>query len=161
MNAKGLFSDKWRRRRIRVLLCMFAAAVTVLVVVLLTAPGLPRDWGPLPTLGGMTSASRIEPLYSRVAGQLMGRKVEVRCWSNADWARLSHEASAYTQGRFKLGPWSGYTDDKHKLVNLPPRVCQRLGLLAYRRLVPEDGRRRLLAVLVALGADRERRAHRR
>ena len=38
--------------------------------------------------GGTTQKSRVEPRLSRLASELVGERVDVRCWSRRDWQRL-------------------------------------------------------------------------
>lgn len=49
----------------------------------------PPDSRPLPTRGGMTTISRVEPRFSKAAALVSGgRRVEARCWSTDDWGDL-------------------------------------------------------------------------
>ena len=43
---------------------------------------------PLPRYGGTADASRIHPALSAAASLLVGRNVEIRCWSAAEWRAL-------------------------------------------------------------------------
>jgi hypothetical protein len=102
----------------------------------------PNDDGPLPTLGGVTEVSRIEPLYSRVASEIAGRGVEVRCWSEDDWLERREEVAAWALADHEraLGPWSAYVSWDQERANLAPAVCRSLGQWAYERRWPEDRR---------------------
>lgn len=51
---------------------------------------------PLPTKGGVSSASRIEPRLSRAASRFVERRVQVRCWSRADWPPTLNEWNSYS-----------------------------------------------------------------
>jgi hypothetical protein len=117
-----------------VLAALSLVAVLVLLSGVFSGPSSPRDSGPLPTLDGITNVSRIEPLFSAAAGDLVGRTVEVRCWSAPQWAVLTRQAFAYKHVR--LGPEGGYASYDHHLVNLAPRICEHLDDVAYRRFVP-------------------------
>jgi hypothetical protein len=89
----------------------------------------PRDFGPLPTVSGQSDRSRIQPFLGRVAAARTEHAVEVRCWSNRDWVRLSEEVVAHLD----LPPethLAGYVLDTGR-VNLPSETCNRL--LAVRR----------------------------
>ena len=77
---------------------------------------------PLPAIAAPSSASRIEPVFGRVASALAGRPVEVRCWSAADWPRVTVLDPVQTGGFADLGAGT---------VNLPPSVCGPLDSLAY------------------------------
>ena len=59
-----------------------------------------RDRKPLPVNGELVGTSRIEPrlgaTMTRLAG---GRRVEVRCWSQADWRAVAAEEAALTGAR--------------------------------------------------------------
>jgi hypothetical protein len=99
----------------------------------------PKDDGPLPVRGGITEVSRIEPLYTRIASEVSGRRnVEVRCWSEADWADLSDEVSDWTDGKMRPGDWTAYVSWDHDRANLSPSVCRSLGRWAYERQWPDD-----------------------
>jgi hypothetical protein len=127
----------WRRKRVRALTYILAVLVAVYVTfVVVWDP--PNDDGPLPTLGGMTETSRIEPLYSRIASDLTGRDVEVRCWSEADWAKRSKEVTSWTHGEMRPGEWTAYVSYDHERANLSPSICRSLGRWAYERRWPDD-----------------------
>jgi len=129
----------WRRKRVRfplyALVLLGAMYVTFRI-----AWNPPNDDGPLPTHGGMTEVSRIEPLYSRVASDIAGRSVEVRCWSEEDWLTRTEEVAAWADGKTALGPWSAYVSWDKERANLAPAVCRSLGRWAYERRWPEDRR---------------------
>ena len=127
----------WRRKRVRALTYILAvlAAVYVTFVVVWDPP---NDDGPLLTLGGITEISRIEPLYTRIASDLTGRDVEVRCWSEADWAERSKEVTSWTHGKMRPGEWTAYVSYDHERANLSPSICRSLGRWAYERRWPDD-----------------------
>ena len=77
---------------------------------------------PLPSIAAPSSESRIEPVFGRVASALAGTPVEVRCWSQADWPRVTVLDPARTGGFADLGAGT---------VNLPQNVCGPLDTLAY------------------------------
>jgi hypothetical protein len=129
----------WRRKRVRALTYILAVLVAVYVTfVVVWDP--PNDDGPLPTLGGITETSRIEPLYTRIASDLTGRDVEVRCWSEADWAERSKEVTSWTHGKMRPGEWTAYVSYDHERANLSPSICRSLGRWAYERRWPDDRR---------------------
>jgi hypothetical protein len=111
-----------------------ALGATVIAGACAVAPGAPpNDAGPLPT-GGPSTESRIDPLYSRIASLLGGRRIEVRCWSQTDWSRLSQE-SMDSSGS-DLSQADGYVK-LPSLANLSPNTCARLDL-AHRRIWPRS-----------------------
>jgi hypothetical protein len=136
-SSVGRFRHAWRRKRVRALAYTLAVLIAVYATfVIVWDP--PNDDGPLPTLGGNTEVSRIEPLYSRVASELAGRDVEVRCWSDADWADRGEEVAAWTHGDTRPGEWTAYVSWDRERANLSPQVCRALGQWAYGRSWPDD-----------------------
>jgi hypothetical protein len=96
----------------------------------------PRDFGPLPTIGGRSEQSRGQPLLGRVATERMGHPVEVRCWSDRDWIRLSKEVAAHLD----LPPeirLAGYVLNTGR-VNLPSETCNRLVAVTPARIALEQ-----------------------
>jgi hypothetical protein len=77
---------------------------------------------PLASIAAPSSRSRIDPVFGRVASALAGRRVEVRCWSAADWPRVTRLDPVTT---------GGFADLAAGTVNLPPGVCASLDTLAY------------------------------
>lgn len=127
----------WRRKRVR--FPVYAAVVlTAMYATFRVEWQPPNDDGPLPTLGGITEVSRIEPLYSRAASTVAGRSVEVRCWSEDDWRERTEEVEAWADRKIGLGPWSGYVSWDKERANLAPAVCDSLGEWAYERHWPDD-----------------------
>jgi hypothetical protein len=127
----------WRRKHVRAL--TYSVAVLVAVdTTFLVVWDPPKDDGPLPIRGGITEVSRIEPLYTRVASDLAGRDVEVRCWSEADWADRSDEVAEWTHGEMRPGGWTAYVSWDHERANLSPELCRTLGAWAYERHWPDD-----------------------
>lgn len=82
----------------------------------------------LPSTGGETGRSRVEPRLSRVAGVLAGKRVEVRCWSKGEWPRVVGEWGAYI-GTKDIGAFAHPLDDR---ASLAPETCERLVGLTYR-----------------------------
>ena len=127
----------WRRKRVR--FPIYALVVLGAMYATFRVEWQPpHDDGPLPTVGGMTEVSRIEPLYSRLASSIAGRRVEVRCWSEEDWLERSEEVAAWANGNTRPGPWSGYVSWDRKRANLAPAVCRSLAKWAYERHWPDD-----------------------
>jgi hypothetical protein len=89
----------------------------------------------LPRAGGTDRRSRIEPLFSRAASAIVGRQVEVVCWSRAEWPKVVQEWGAY-MGTTDFGAFAHYDDDR---AYLGPEVCEGLVDLAYRDRRPETG----------------------
>jgi hypothetical protein len=113
-----------RRRRFRwalVLAGALSAAAAVLGIETLAAV---RAYAtqPLPAIAAPSDQSRIEPTLGRVASALAGRPVEVRCWSAADWPKVTVLDPVET---------GGFADLATGTVNLPPSVCAPLDTLAY------------------------------
>jgi hypothetical protein len=81
----------------------------------------PRDSGPLPTLTGPSARSRIDPTLSRVASDLGGRQVEVRCWAPPAWMRLMEERAAYYGEPVTV--LFGYASGDERRIHLPSFFC--------------------------------------
>jgi hypothetical protein len=90
----------------------------------------------LPRVGGVSEQSRVDPLFSRVASAVVGRDVEVVCWSRDEWPKVLKEWGAYI-GTTDLGAFAHYDGDR---VYLGPEYCEGLVDLAYRRERPRGGR---------------------
>jgi hypothetical protein len=133
----GRIRFAWRRKRVRFLAYTLALLVAVYVTFLVVW-NPPDDDGPLPTRGGVTEVSRIEPLYTRIARDISGRDVEVRCWSEEDWAERSDEVADWTHGEMRPGDWTAYVSYDHERANLSPEICRSLGRWAYERRWPDD-----------------------
>jgi hypothetical protein len=111
----------------------------------------PGEVRALPVIAGNAEQSRIEPRFGRIASRLAGKRIEVRCWSNGDWARLMREEGSYTHG--KLGPDTlGFAGIGGSRVNLGPTVCDGLVDLAYDHARPVDDAEQLMlaAAIVTL-----------
>ena len=89
----------------------------------------------LPRAGGDTGRSRVEPLFSRVASTIVGRPVEVVCWSREEWPAVLREWGAYI-GTTDLGAFAHYDGDR---AYLGPEYCEGLVDLAYRGQRPTSG----------------------
>jgi hypothetical protein len=90
---------------------------------------------PLPRLGGDSEKSRVEPRFSRVAGRLAHKEVEVRCWSESEWPRVVAEWGAYI-GTNDFGAFAQPSSDR---ASLAPETCRALVDFAYRHDRPEQG----------------------
>lgn len=90
---------------------------------------------PLPRLGGDSEKSRVEPRFSRVAGGLAHKEVEVRCWSRSEWPRVVGEWGAYI-GTNDIGAFAQQSSDR---ASLAPETCRALVDFAYRHDRPEQG----------------------
>ncbi|HEY7195738.1 MAG TPA: hypothetical protein VH306_00965 [Gaiellaceae bacterium] len=91
----------------------------------------------LRTLRGPSRISRVDPVYTRVATELVLLEQQVRCWSARDWPAILREENAYTNdvsGRDFIGLFG--RDDR---VHLSPEVCRGLDVLAYSRARPTSG----------------------
>lgn len=87
--------------------------------------------GRLPTRGGKTETSRIEPLFSKVATQLTGKRTEARCWSPRDWQRVAAEGTPYVEGEGGANELAGFAAVDDFRLQLAPDVCAPLVRLAY------------------------------
>jgi hypothetical protein len=95
---------------------------------------------PLPTRAGVTSASRIEPRFGRVASSLADKPAQVRCWSALDWARINGDLLAHGGAGESLDYVSGFYWPPTGRIHLDPTACAGLVDLAYRGLRPDHGR---------------------
>ena len=89
----------------------------------------------VPRLGGDTGRSRVEPLFSTAASAVVGRDVEVVCWSREEWPKALAEWGAYI-GTTDLGAFAHYDGDR---AYLGPEYCEGLVDLAYRNRRPTSG----------------------
>jgi hypothetical protein len=105
--------------RIAPLPAVLAAALLPFV-----AAATPAVLRPLPTITGFSHESRIEPTFGRAASRLAEHRVTVRCWSPADWPRVS---------AFSSFPLWGFARPQEETVNLAPWVCDGLARIAYTR----------------------------
>jgi hypothetical protein len=84
---------------------------------------------PLPVQAGQVRFSRVEPIFTRavyrVVPQLDGLGVDVRCWSGVDWPRIEREEFG------KAADLAGFASSDRASVNLAPRICADLALVAY------------------------------
>jgi len=112
---------------------------------LLRADGLlpPGETRSLPVVAGVAVESHIDPKFSRIASELAGRDVEVRCWSRVDWTRLLREENAYTLHHID-GDTLGFAGIQGTRDNLSPEVCDGLGQLAYDHRLPTAPSAKLL-----------------
>ena len=113
-----------RRRRFRWALVLAAVLSAVAAVLGIETLAAVRAYAtqPLPAIAAPSDQSRIEPTLGRVASALAGRPVEVRCWSAADWPKVTVLDPVET---------GGFADLATETVNLPPNVCAPLDTLAY------------------------------
>lgn len=116
------------------------AAALLLQADQMVPPGEVRS---LPVIAGNSQESRIEPGFGRIASALAGKRLEVRCWSEADWQRLMREERSYTRGKLDVDTL-GFAGIGGARVNLGPAVCGALVQLAYSRARPADDAAQLL-----------------
>lgn len=109
----------------------------------------PPDDEPLPTRGGITTVSRIEPRFSKAATLVSGgRPVEVRCWSNDDWGgRILDQvlAGTSTGDTAYVNPNDPQPQTR---LHVSPDTCINLGRLTYRREWTPTTRNLILAIAV-------------
>ena len=95
----------------------------------------PTDDRPLPTIGGRSAVSRIEPRFSAAASTLAGKPVGVRCWNQVDWSELDNQWRDWT-GTGLLA-MKGYTRKSQPgTIHLSPLVCARLVSFTYLKARP-------------------------
>jgi hypothetical protein len=80
---------------------------------------------PLPVGGGLLRASRVEPLFTAVATEQAAPAAQVRCWAEPEWTKVKKEAFGRNEDL------AGFASPRFKRVNLDPRICRWLSLLAY------------------------------
>jgi hypothetical protein len=100
------------------------------------AEPLPQDdplVRPLPVRGGLSSESRIEPLFAEAAKAITNNRFdyEVRCWSAADWPEVVASVADPDEVEGSELELVGFVYGQ-SLVNLAPEVCDALASLAYR-----------------------------
>jgi hypothetical protein len=84
-----------------------------------------RDNRPLPrTRGG--DRSRVDPLYSRLGGELAYERVEVRCWSEDEWRDVIRERSAFSNGYLNVHATLGFAWPDDRRAHLAPEICAAL-----------------------------------
>jgi hypothetical protein len=113
-----------------------AAGIAVLVfasVLLSTATAQTpvNDARRLPVKTGPRPESHVEPRLSAVLSNLAGHRSEVRCWSRADWQRLSKQRRAWPRHDRRLGRWSAYASPAHDEAQFSPTLCAVLSRVAY------------------------------
>jgi hypothetical protein len=84
----------------------------------------------LPTVRAETAASHIDPALGSIASKLVGRSVEVRCWSQSDWSAI-HRARGDSA--------VGFAELRASRISLAPVVCRPLMALEYRGVQPAFG----------------------
>ena len=88
---------------------------------------------PLPRRGGVTTESRIEPRLSAAASAFVGKPVDVRCWSPADWKVVVPEEHAFYGSGLGIDlvgfAQPGVTNRSE--VHLAPDVCYALAERLY------------------------------
>jgi hypothetical protein len=110
------------------------AAAVLLKADQMLPPGEVRS---LPVIAGVMDQSRLEPRFGRIASALAGKRLEVRCWSKADWHHLMREEQRYSHGKLD-DETLGFAGIHGTRVNLGPAVCDGLVDLAYNRARPTD-----------------------
>jgi hypothetical protein len=139
----GGAADAATRRRIAHAVRLLARANALL------PPGAHR---PLPHGHPSGSTSHVVPEFGRVASRLAGHRVEVRCWSTADWPHLLREAHELSVSRLTRAT-TGFTPVGGDLVNLSPLACLPLGELVF------DGKKPSGAPTLAYAAAVENLSH--
>jgi hypothetical protein len=83
----------------------------------------------LPRAGGRSNASRVESRFSRAASRVIGKRVEVRCWSLRDWRRVVDEYLVFTG--YPGTSSAGFAVSGR--ANLSPDACSTLVAAIYDR----------------------------
>lgn len=110
----------------------------------------------LPVRGGRTAVSRVEPHFSRAASEVAEAEAEVRCWSAADWRRLTSQATRLGHGGndvlgFVVGPGGSR-------IHLSPELCSALVLTVYGEPRGHAARVRAGEALLALAHEAQHAA---
>lgn len=85
----------------------------------------PLERLPLPVGRGLLDTSRVEPMFTRIAHDVVASATEVRCWSLWDWRDLQKDAFG------KDLDLAGFASADFKRVNLAWDICDALATLAY------------------------------
>jgi hypothetical protein len=112
------------------------AAIVLATVVLSTATAQTPldDARALPVMAGSPPPSHVEPQLSHALGVLAGHRAEARCWSPADWRRLSTQRTSWPHRDRRLGPWSAYASPAHDEAHFSSTLCAILSRVVYRRI---------------------------
>ena len=103
----------------------------------------PMERLPLPVGTGLSEASRVEPLFTRVARGVAAAVGEVRCWSPSDWRELQAESFGADLSL------AGFASTIFKRVNLGWDICDGLATLAYTNRRPRGAEQLQVAAAVA------------
>jgi hypothetical protein len=105
----------------------------------------PMERLPLPVGRGVLDTSRVEPVLTRVAHDVVASATEVRCWSRWDWRDLQKETFG------KDLDLAGFASARFKRVHLAWDICHELATLAYTDRRPaEEGQLRLAFAVTTL-----------
>jgi hypothetical protein len=105
-----------------------------------------RDNRRLPrTRGGPDS--RVDPLYSRIGSELAYERVEVRCWSEAEWPYVIRERRAFSNGYLNVHETLGFAWPDDRRAHLAPDICVSLDAFS---LDGEQGRAEELATAIVV-----------
>jgi hypothetical protein len=81
----------------------------------------------LPTGGARRDAHRTsyrDPPMTRVASTIADKRVQVRCWSPADWSRLYDEQNAYYDGRVRSRETEAYANVGGSSIEISALRCE-------------------------------------
>jgi hypothetical protein len=111
----------------------------------------PGEVRALPVVAGASTQSHVDPKLSRIASDLVGKDVEVRCWSRVDWTHLLREEKAYTLHHLDDNTL-GFAGVGGSRDNLAPEVCDNLDELQYQHWMPSavDSKLLLATAVVTL-----------
>jgi hypothetical protein len=131
-----------RARRLTLAGLVWAALLATLLLATLAFSSRPSvssahvvdfERGRLPNDFGANVESRVEPVFAAVVTLFSHTRVEVRCWSPADWPRRASEFERLTGGE-RLGAWRAFTAGDRRTIELSPEICAGLARLADRRI---------------------------
>lgn len=97
---------------------------------------LPSYEGILDATQGDIGRSHTDPLFNRAASAVTRKPVSVRCWSSADWTRLTSELDAATNRAGHFERDAGFAVAGGNAVDLAPDVCSQLNTAADGGLRP-------------------------
>jgi len=118
----------------RVTAGIFVLVVASVLLSTATAQTPLDDARALPVMTGSRAASHVEPRFSAVVSDLAGRRAEARCWSEADWRRLSRQRSTWPRRARRLGPWSAYASPANDEAQFSPTLCAVLSRVVYEHI---------------------------
>ena len=111
---------------------------------------------PLPRKRGVTSESRVEPVFADAIGRVVVENQQVRCWSKREWPVVVKDKSAYENEPLEGDRLLGFSRLAEPL-HLSPRVCEELAKLRYAKERPRaaDPRADMAEAILVLAHESE------